>query len=185
MTTTKCGRSITIDISQIDPGNGEAWIAGDPVVIWGDGTQSTSVSGTTASHTYQAVGMYTITLEGENTCGNVCTHDEIVVVIENPTGLQARNISVSGATISWNAVNGTPDYRLVLYRGTTFIDLWEPIGTSKTLTNLLPDTTYDAYVSALITADYISEEYCGDNKISFTTLGDVCEPPVCYFTVHD
>lgn len=182
MVTIQCGKSARLDISEIYPGAGETWVAGDPAIVWGDGGQTTNVTGTSISHTYANIGSYTIYLEGENSCGEVCNHSETVVLLENPATRSTINITQNSAKVQWYTLLGKDRYDLELYNGTQFISSWNTVNIYSDITELEPDTAYTVYVSATISG-YKSEDYCGDNIISFTTLPEACEIPSCGFTV--
>jgi hypothetical protein len=189
MTTIKCGRNISIDISNVSPGIGEEWIANDPLIEWGDGATTSNATGTTANHTYTNIGEYTITLAGQNVCLLTCEHTEHVVVIEEPTGLTAVDPNETSATVSWTPVPGCTEYYWYLYSGGNLIDDADVSTNSKTFTGLVPGTVYTVYIASSITTSnyttYYSDDYCEDASVSFTTLADVCEPPTCNFTVHN
>ena len=177
MATTQCGRTATLNISEIFPGTGESWVAGDPVIDWGDGQISTNVTGTSISHTYTRIGSYNILLEGENDCGNNCSHTETVITLENPSNLRTSSITQTSARVDWNALSGATIYQYEI--GST---VGTTSSTYRTFTGLTPNTTYTAYVSSSVSG-YVSEDYCGNNSLTFKTLPEVCEIPSCDFTI--
>lgn len=177
MTTIQCGRTVTLNISEIFPGTGEAWVSGDPTIIWGDGASERDVTGTSIFHTYAEIGRFYILLKGENDCGNNCSHTEDVVILENPTNLRASDVTQTSARVDWNAVNGATIYQY---------EIGSIVGTNsatnKGFIGLTPNTTYTAYVSTVVSG-HVSEDYCGNNSVTFTTLPEICEIPTCDFTI--
>ena len=140
MATTQCGRTATLNISEIFPGTGESWVAGDPVIDWGDGQISTNVTGTSISHTYTRIGSYNILLEGENDCGNNCSHTETVITLENPSNLRTSGITQTSARIDWNAVSGATLYQCEIDGITSTSST-----IYRTFSGLAPNTTYTIY----------------------------------------
>ena len=180
-TIIQCGKTVTLDISEVHPGTDELWIEGDPTIDWGDETSTTDVTGTTISHTYVNIGPYTIVLEGENDCEEICSHTETVVVMENPPNLIASGITQTSARVDWDAVDGATSYEWQLHDA-DLINSEVITATHALFSGLAPNTTYTVYVSTKISS-HASEDYCGDNGISFTTLSETCEIPVCDFTI--
>ena len=179
MTTIQCGKRVTLDISEVSPGTDESWSDGDPTIDWGDGTSTTDVTGTSISHTYASIGSYTIVLEGENDCEESCSHTETVVVMENPSNLTTSNITQTSARVDWDAVDGATSYEWQLHDADGLVDSQKQTTLYKVFTGLAPNTTYTLYVSAIV-SDYVSEDYCGDNSVMFTTQSCI---PVCDFTI--
>ena len=182
MTTIQCGKIVTLNISEVHPGTGELWKAGDPTIDWGDGTSTTDVTGTTISHTYTNICSYTMVLEGENDCEAICSHTETVVVMENPPNLISSDIGQTDARVDWDAVGGATSYYWELHDADGVIETDTTTNIYAIFDALAPNTTYTAYVSALVSG-YVSEDHCGDNSVTFTTLDDTCEIPICDFTI--
>jgi len=175
-----CGKTITINISAVTPGEGENWKTNNPRVDWGDGKIDTGVSGDSLSHTYTAVGEYTIVLSGENTCSETCYHEEDVLTIENPTGISSSQITVNSAHVSWNAVPGSTDFKWELYSSGNLVGSgFTSNVTYVDLSGLTPATTYVIYVDTMVGANE-SSAVCGDAIRQFTTG---CSVPTCDFVV--
>ena len=181
MTTVQCGKTVTLNISEVHPGTDELWKAGYPTIDWGDGTSTTDVTGVTISHTYANIGSYNIVLEGGNDCEEACSHTETVVVMENPYNLVTSDITRTSVRVDWNAVDGATSYEWQLHDA-DLIDSEVITATPALFSGLAPNTTYTVYVSALVSG-YVSEDHCGDNSVTFTTLSETCNIPVCDFTI--
>ena len=180
MTTVQCGKKAALDISEVYPGEGESWVTGDPVIFWGDGIQTDNVAGTTIWHTYSDIGLYNIQLEGRNSCDETCSSSEAIVVLENPHNLITTDITKTSARISWDSLAGRDTYHIELYENAQCIISTDTTNAHYDISNLSPNTSYSAYVSAVVSS-YESEEYCGNNTKQFTTLIDECEMPLCSF----
>ena len=183
MTTYLCNRTIKVDLSRINPGDGQTWLTGEPVLSWGDGSQDTEARSGTISHTYENIGTYTISLDGENDCNETCSRSEDIFVIENPANLVATDATSTEATIQWDNVPGADGYYYGLFVGEDVVDRDTITETSISFTGLTPETTYTICVSAV--KDGIpSETHCLSNCVDFTT-SSTCDLPVCDFTVSE
>ena len=182
MTTYICGRTVKVDLSRVNPGDGQTWLTGEPVLSWGDGSQNTEARSGTISHTYENIGAYTISLDGENDCNETCFHSEDIFVIENPAITTVANVTLTEATVQWNNVPGADGYYYGLFVGEDVIDRDIITETSISFTGLTPGTIYTVCVSAVKDGIY-SETRCSQNCIDFTT--DTCNLPVCDFIVSE
>lgn len=87
-----------------------------------------------------------------------------------PTGLNATNISANKATISWSGVACAPKYKLQYRKQNTLV--WTSVvigGTSKLLSGLSPNTTYNYRVQTLCTPNGSTQSGFTPIK-NFTTL---------------
>ncbi|MBW2961185.1 fibronectin type III domain-containing protein [Mesonia aestuariivivens] len=99
---------------------------------------------------------------------------------ETPTDLEITNITATTAEVSWTS-NGDETEWEVLYgeadfdpetEGTSFLDDNGELGI--TLSDLIPETTYDVYVRAICSTDDTSDWTTAE---SFSTLQEPCETP--------
>jgi hypothetical protein len=182
MTTIICGRTITLDASQLDPGAGESWVVDSPILYWGDGSYDDTIRGTTISYTYPTIGDFVITLDGENTCGKSCRHEEEVLVIESPADIVVTNVTTTTANIRCSSVPGTDGYYWELWHGGSKVTDDRTTTNSVEFSGLTPNTTYSVYASTIVGLVY-SEYYCGECSTDFTTPSDTCNLPICRFTI--
>ena len=183
MTTYICGRTVKVDLSRVNPGNDQTWLTGKPVLSWGDGSQDTEARSGTISHTYENIGAYKISLNGENDCYKTCSHSEDVFVIENPANIIVTDVTSTEATIQWDNVPGANVYYWELFVGEAPIDYDTTTDTSISFTGLTSGTTYTVCVSAIKNGIY-SETYCSSKCIDFT-IPTTCNHPVCDFVVSE
>lgn len=91
------------------------------------------------------------------------------VTCDAPLSLQTANVVENGANISWNAVSGAQSYKTE-YGVAGFTQGSGTVGSSSTnsmnLTGLIPQTTYDVYV----TTNCGNSSLSSASKISFTTV---------------
>jgi len=111
---------------------------------------SYTLSGLASSSTYQ----YQIQANCNGTLGTYSAISTFTTNAETPTcgiptGLNATNVSSTGATLNWNAVSGATTYN-VQYRlqGTTTWTTVPTLGTSYVLTGLSASSTYEFQVQA-------------------------------------
>jgi len=183
LVTCICKRTIKVDLSRVNPGTDQTWLTGEPVLSWGDESQDTEARSGTISHTYENIGAYTISLDGENDCHETCFHSEDIFVIENPANLVATDVTSTEVTVQWDNVLGADVYYWELFVGEIFIDHDTTTEASISFIELTPETTYTICVSAVKDSIY-SETYCSSNCISFATPA-TCNLPVCDFTVSE
>ncbi len=122
-----------MDVAVADDGSSDA----DGTIVsydwsFGDGGVA---SGTTATHSYTAVGTYTITLTVKDNDGLTGSASASVEIVDNPP-VAAFDFTVSGAAVSVDAGTSSDDYGIVSYAWN-----WGD-GTSETGTTATATHTY-------------------------------------------
>jgi trimeric autotransporter adhesin len=139
-----------------------------------------------------ASGTYTITVthKGSLTGGSQnytlivtgLTSDPVVCIATIPEGLTASGVGSNSAILNWNSVAGaTYDLRYRL-EGSSIWTTLEVIGSSKTITGLLPESNYEAQIKSkcpdgtnsafsstfIFTTQEIQLEYCDSKGLNVT-----------------
>jgi len=149
------GLTVSVTVTA-DPGGGSSWISGDPVILWGDGSTTTSVlNGRAYSHTYSSYGTYTIMFEGENECGGICGDEKSITLVE---------AAIDVTIVDWTLQSS--------------VNLGDTIVTNVTVKN--NSSTEEASIKALVsgtntTTGYpLSSGYVGTTIPASTTVGISC-----------